>query len=221
MALSDTLSTLRKEKGLSQTQVAAFLCENGSPLTQKGISKWECGDTTPNAEQFLLLCDLYEVRDVLSVFLHKPSDEARLNALGQSRAAEYRALLLANEAFCRQIEPTLPLYDMDTAYAAAALAKGAAGELVSAASAPEGATQVLRIRGESMTPLFEDGQLVYLQACETLSMGDFGVFYLNGRLCCKLYMAAAGTELVSVNEKFPPIRIQENDDFHIVGKVIL
>ncbi len=220
MAFSDVLAALRKQKGLSQTQVAAFLSERGAPLTQKGVSKWECGDTTPNAEQFLLLCDLYEIRDVLSVFLHKQNTQDGLNALGQSRMAEYRALLLASDAFCRPSEPALPLYDMDTAYSAADIAKRTRAAAVPAAQAPKGATLALCIRGESMTPLFESGQLVYVRECSTLATGDFGVFYVNGRLHCKLYMAA-GEELVSVNEKFPPMRIRPDDAFQIIGAVIL
>ncbi|MDD4074485.1 MAG: XRE family transcriptional regulator [Eubacteriales bacterium] len=218
MALSDTLAALRKQKGLSQTQVAAFLSENGAPLTQKGVSKWERGDTTPSAAQFLLLCELYQVRDVLSVFLDQPNEEATLNASGQSRLREYLHMLLANEEFC---EPrALPLYDMNTAYKAADLTHRAAAALLPASQAPQDAAFALRVRGESMSPLFEDGQIVYLQACASLCAGDFGAFFLNGALHCKLYMAAAGTELVSVNEKFPPIRVQPHDDFRILGKVI-
>ena len=218
MALSDTLAALRRQKGLSQTQVAAYLSESGAPLTQKGVSKWERGDTTPNAAQFLLLCELYEVRDVLSVFLDKPNEEAPLNAAGQSRLREYLHMLLANEAFCEP--PAIPLYDMHTTYKASALQSRDAAERLPASQAPVSAAFALRVRGESMSPLFEDGQNVYLTSCDALSPGDFGAFFLNGHLCCKLYMAAAGAELVSVNENFPPIRVQPSDDFRILGKVI-
>lgn len=220
MAISDVLSALRKEKGLSQAQVAAFLSGRGLSLTQKGVSKWERGDTAPNAEQFLLLCELYEVRDVLSVFMAKPGDDAKLNALGQSRVAEYRSMLLSSDAFRRAAEPALPLYDMNAAYPSGLSPESSVGALP-ASKAPSGAEMGLIIRGDSMSPLFEDRQTVFLKGCVELSPGDFGVFLLNGRLCCKLYMRSSGAELVSVNERFPPVSVREDDDFHIVGKVLL
>ena len=47
MELGACLQALRKQAGLSQTQAAEYLTEQGLPMTQRGISKWERGDTPP------------------------------------------------------------------------------------------------------------------------------------------------------------------------------
>lgn len=64
----DTLTKLRKRKHIKQTELAALLAERGVTLTNQAISKWETGKAIPNAIQFLILCDIYEVDDVLACF---------------------------------------------------------------------------------------------------------------------------------------------------------
>jgi len=66
--LGDTLTFLRKQKNLQQTELAAMLNERGIKVTNHAISKWEKGYVIPNAVQFLNLCDIFGVEDVLGCF---------------------------------------------------------------------------------------------------------------------------------------------------------
>lgn len=56
MALGETLSSLRKAKGLSQEQLAEEL-----GLTRQTISKWECNQSTPDLEYLVQLSDFFAV----------------------------------------------------------------------------------------------------------------------------------------------------------------
>lgn len=56
MELSEKLQELRKEKGLTQEELAEALF-----VSRTAISKWESGDTVPNTETLKLLSKLYNV----------------------------------------------------------------------------------------------------------------------------------------------------------------
>ncbi len=119
MAVHEVLRALRKDNGLSQIQTAEFLTEHGSQVTQRAVSKWERGDTQPNTEQFLLLCELYEVRDVLAAFRGWPELLGSLNQLGKKRVREYIRLLEADTEFSSAVRErpaklsrVIPLYDL-------------------------------------------------------------------------------------------------------------
>ncbi len=56
MALGKTLTNLRKEKGLSQEQLAEKL-----DLTRQTISKWELDQSTPDIEYLLKLSEMFDV----------------------------------------------------------------------------------------------------------------------------------------------------------------
>lgn len=56
MTLGNRLYEMRKEKGLSQEQVAEIL-----GVTRQTVSKWETDQTTPDFDKIIPLCNLYNV----------------------------------------------------------------------------------------------------------------------------------------------------------------
>ena len=56
MEFHNRLYTLRKQKGLSQEELA-----NRINVSRQTISKWEIGDSTPDMEKLIALGDLFEV----------------------------------------------------------------------------------------------------------------------------------------------------------------
>jgi phage repressor protein C with HTH and peptisase S24 domain len=228
MAISDKLRELRREKGLSQIQTADFLTRHGAEVTQRAVSKWERGDTQPNAEQFLLLCELYEVRDVLAVFRGQQKAPDTLNALGKSRVREYIRLLEADPEFSsaarerpQRIERVIPLYDLPVSAGSGQFLDSDSYELLEVdESVPLSATYAVRISGDSMTPRFVDRQIVYVKQQQTLRSGECGIFLLNGDAYCKQLRDEGELELVSLNSKYPPIKISEYDELRILGKVV-
>jgi SOS-response transcriptional repressor LexA len=56
---------------------------------------------------------------------------------------------------------------------------------------------------------------------ETVANGEIGIFSLNGDAYIKkLQDDKNGISLISLNEKYAPIEIGENDRFDIFGKVV-
>jgi transcriptional regulator with XRE-family HTH domain len=97
------LARLRKEKGYTKAEVTNYVCAHSDKTySLKMVSHWEKGDSAPPLEQFLILCELYGVRDIQATFRGIDGEYrnlSRLNRLGKSRIEEYIALLASNPLF--------------------------------------------------------------------------------------------------------------------------
>ncbi len=79
----------------------------------------------------------------------------------------------------------------------------------------------LRIKGDSMEPRYRNGQTVWIRKCDSLEDGRIGIFLLNGNAYCKkLKKDAEGVCLVSLNPKYNPIKIMEDDEIKVFGQVL-
>jgi len=56
MTLGEKLQLLRRSRGLSQEQLAAEL-----DVSRQAISKWECGDSTPDLDKLRTICTYFGV----------------------------------------------------------------------------------------------------------------------------------------------------------------
>ena len=79
----------------------------------------------------------------------------------------------------------------------------------------------VRISGDSMEPEFHDGQIAWVLQQESVANGEIGIFALNGEAYIKkLQNDKDGIFLISLNEKYAPIKVSENDRLDIFGKVL-
>ena len=86
---------------------------------------------------------------------------------------------------------------------------------------PEGTTFGVRISGDSMEPEFSDGQIAWVFQQESVANGEIGIFSLNGEAYIKkLQNDKDGIFLISLNEKYSPIPVGEDDRLDIFGKVL-
>lgn len=81
----------------------------------------------------------------------------------------------------------------------------------------ERADFVLRVAGDSMQPTYYDGDKVLVESAEELRYGDIGIFILNGEGYIKEYRPEG---LYSHNTKYGIIKVTDNDNCRIIGKVI-
>ncbi len=227
MDFSEILRQLRAGRGWSQIEVSQKLEALGCSASQKAVSRWERGSTEPGIRQFLALCELYEVRDVLAVFGDKAPAE-KLNAQGQKRVREYIRLLEQDAEFAlhpRERQPlrlrTIPLYDLPVSAGTGQFLDSSDYTLLEVdESVPLSATFAVRIRGDSMLPRFQDRQIVYVKQQQTLEPGEIGIFLLDGDAYCKQLSREDGTALVSLNPAYRPIPIREFSELRILGKVV-
>lgn len=79
------------------------------------------------------------------------------------------------------------------------------------------ANLVIPIKGDSMEPDYYDGEHIAVEYRPNLDIGDVGVFVFNN----ESYIKKLGNrQLISLNKKHPPIKINEYDNIRVVGKVL-
>lgn len=66
----------------------------------------------------------------------------------------------------------------------------------------EGADFIIGVSGDSMEPTYSDGDLVYVQQCQVINIGDIGIFSCNNECLIK---EAGEHGLISHNKRYPLI----------------
>lgn len=223
------IADLREQAGLSQRALASLLCRQGVQVTNQAISKWENDVTQPSALQFLALCQVLEVSDVMGTFLGSAKGDLLqgLNAEGRTKAKEYIDLLRCSERYqevTAEILPlrSLPLYHISVSAGTGQFLDSDHYDLVQVGEeVPLAANFGVRIAGDSMEPKLRDGQVVWVHQQQTLEDGEIGIFLYEGNAYCKkLVRTVSGPQLVSLNPAYPPILVQTYSDLRVFGRVI-
>lgn len=72
---------------------------------------------------------------------------------------------------------------------------------------PRGTSYVAPISGGSMEPTYHDGEKLFVRACEEISIGQIGVFLMDGQQWVK---ELGHGVLISHNSEYAPIRMRED-----------
>lgn len=75
----------------------------------------------------------------------------------------------------------------------------------------------LTISGDSMEPVYSDGEIVLVKSQSTVDMGETGIFIVNGSGYIK---KNGGDRLISLNPDYDDITFYDGDTVSCVGKVI-
>ena len=230
MNIGDVIQNRRKELGMSQSELAERLNASGESITNQAVCKWEKNLTLPNARQFLALCRVLRVDDILGEFTGE-GIFAGLNAAGRRKALEYAQLLRKSGMFgvseaVREAEPVrfrrLPLYSLAVSAGTGQFLDGEDYEMVEVgAEVAEGANFGVRVAGDSMEPEFHDGQTVWVRQQRSLMTGDIGIFLYDGSAYLKQLVAGKDTmALHSLNPKYDDIIISPELPLRVLGKVV-
>ena len=227
----EILAENRKKKGYSQSNLVDLLSQEGIQVTTKAISKWETNATEPSVATFLAVCKVLNITNIYEEYFGaNPADPlSSLNDEGKEKALDYIGLLHDSGKYEKQTAKIIPFCRYIDVYDNAVSA-GTGNFLVDGPKEtiqltkdiiPESASFGVKISGDSMEPEFEDGQIAWVLKQDILENGEIGIFYLNGDAYIKkLQEDKNGVFLISLNEKYSPIPVGENDRFDILGKVV-
>ena len=237
------IAEARGQRGLSLSAFKARLELFGVSISPAAINKWEKGGSTPSAYQLIAVSKALQLGEDMSYFMSSAGNE--LNEEGLRRLSEYRADLVASGRYRPEKECVIEYIDMPVSYLAVSAGTGEFldednFEMVSfpAASVPRGASFGVRVSGDSMEPVYHDGQIVWVHPCESLKTGEVGIFVYDGEGYLKVYGESMPGEeqwdavadsygavrpqpvLISYNKAYEPKKIQPGSAFRIVGKVL-
>lgn len=237
----------RRSCKITQKDLAELLSEYGVSVKTPGVCKWESGETVPNSYQLFAICHALEIQDGLAYFMGKvqPRQE-ELNAEGLRKLEDYRQDLIASGLYQTRTEyQIIKMREMPTSLLPASAGTGnfldeENMEMKSypASSIPTGADFAVKVDGDSMEPVYTDGQIAWVQRCEELRPGEVGLFIVDGKGFIKVYeeqepdkaewdnyMDSYGVlhpqpVLISYNEKYEPRVITPDMRFYIAGRVL-
>jgi len=223
MTLGEIIKEYREIKGLSQ---GVFAESAEPPLSKAYISVLErninpkTGEPpiptlkTINATAAAMACTFEDIFDRLDADMQI---SLTINMPG-GVVAQPSVVPAAAVAAAERILTKLPMYEVPVSAGTGAwLADGYEYEFVEFEDAPHDADYALRVRGDSMEPMYSDGDTVFVRTNIMVESGQVGVFVLNGEGYMKMLQ---GNRLVSMNPKYKPMAIEEWDEFWVAGRVV-
>lgn len=87
---------------------------------------------------------------------------------------------------------------------------------------PESYDTIAKVAGDSMEPLIEDNDLLFIKVTSQIDVNSIGIFQVNGKnFVKKLKRDYDGTwYLQSLNSGYEEIHLTENDDIRTIGEVV-
>ena len=79
------------------------------------------------------------------------------------------------------------------------------------------ADYALRIRGDSMEPKYHSGDILLIQDCDSVEVGELGIFVLDGESYFKQF---GGDRLLSLNPEYGDILLKDFGSAECFGKVV-
>ena len=246
-AVGSRIAAARKSKGMNLAAFTETLKDYGVELTKAAVGKWETGETVPNVYQFLAACTALNMDDRISAYRNDFIPE--LNEEGVKKVEQYRHDLISSGnyrpapkivQFIRTVE--MPVADLPAAAGTGNFLDDS--EYYEMISFPEDRVNPradigIRVSGDSMEPVYHDGQIVWVEKCEELHTGETGIFFYDDKVYIKVYgeqepdddvrdcytdsygTVSSQPVLYSYNsEKYDPIVVSPYAPFHIFGRVL-
>ena len=239
------IAEARHRKGLSLANFSKRLESVGLKVGSSAIAKWERGETMMNPYQLLAVCRVLDIENSLSLCAdYRPE----LSEIGQKKLDAYKADLLATGRYMPPSiveENTVEYIEMPYSYLAVSAGPGEylddemfEMESFPAASVPAGADFALRINGDSMEPVYNDKQIVWVEKTTELQIGEVGIFIVDGEGLIKVLGEQNVDEededdfsdsygglrkqpvLISYNKSYKPRVISASSQFTVVGRVL-
>lgn len=88
--IAQVLKQYRKENGLSVSDVSKLLEEKSIHVAVKTIYGWESGQTQPDADTLLVLCDIYNIDDILATFGYNAKKTFNITKYEEELIINYR-----------------------------------------------------------------------------------------------------------------------------------
>ena len=236
MFLKDNLKKARKDKELTQKQLAERLSEiNGKKVSNTAIANWESGLNSPDVDTlqnistildkeidyFFTITENKKVNQ--SFTTHGKPDQYVLdlyNSLSpeaqQDTVSYMRALKLVNKPNKSKIQ----ILGQTAAGQPIEYGDSYAQDIDDVENIPTGADYALTVNGDSMEPLIHNGQIIYIKSKPDVDDGTIAVVEIDDAVTCKkVYKWNDHIELQSLNTKYEPIIIT-GGNFRILGEVI-
>lgn len=242
------LQQIRTKKGYTLDSFSELLSLYGVEVKRSGINKWEVGKALPSVYNLAAICHALDIQEGISYFFCDEDKPSLLNKEGQRKLEEYRKDLIASGRY----KPAMDIHENQIRYISKRVsilpASAGTGAFLDEENfedmdfpedtVPQGADFGIRVSGDSMEPVYHDGQIVWVERCDSLQVGEVGIFLYDGDGYIKVYgeqepdegLAEDFTDsygqvrpqsvLISYNRAYQPIPVSPHTEFCIAGRVL-
>lgn len=232
---------LRKNNKLTLEELADALNQkypNTINFNKGKISKWENNKEEPRLSSVKIIADFFDVP--LDYFNDTPDSHPEIltifNQLDEDRQANVvnYATVLLNEQVSMKATTVLEKYRTDDYIIDYVEGLVAAGHgtfqednlhmevKLRAEDVPESYDTIAKVAGDSMEPLIEDNDLLFIKVTNQVDINDIGIFQINGKNFVKKLKRDynGGWYLQSLNNSYEEIYLTEEDDIRTIGEVV-
>ena len=237
--IGNKIRELRKKHNLTLDELANNL-NNRYPDTlnfNKGkISKWENDKEEPRLSSVRVLADYFDVpldyfngneAKILPIYnkLEEPRQEKVLNYAKEQLEEQENSNIISMFDKPQDDED----YITDYVEGLVAAGHGTFQEdnlhmevRLRANDVPNEYDTIAKVAGDSMEPLIEDNDLLFIKVTSQVDINSIGIFQINGKnFVKKLKRDYDGSwYLQSLNSGYEEIHLSENDDIRTIGKVV-
>lgn len=231
--IGDMIKEKRLEMGFTQAQLSKL-----TGIKSTTISNYENNISSPSEENIYKLMEVLKC-DANYLFEWEEVKDVKLTVIERNHIKKYRALdehgkkmvdFTLNEEYDRctyieeqEEEPTI-MINHSTYKVSAGIGFDLGEddwETISVPDTPEArkADFALTIKGNSMEPIYFNGDIVLVKSQAAIDIGQIGIYIIEGKGYIKKY---GGDRLISLNDEYEDIIFSDYDDDSIrcIGKVI-
>lgn len=228
----ELIRRFRKAKRMSQEELGAVV-----RVGKNAVGAWESGRSRPDMGSIPLICEclgisideFYGVKkdssftDETESHTYSPVLEKynRLNPYHQKIILHEMDALYELQEKTISVRELIQIYRNDlSACAGPSLGIGDdSGEKIwlYQNTVPAGTDEIIRVSGNSMEPLFHDGDEVLVQHKKSIHPGEIGIFVNGNTGYIKEYRKEG---LRSLNPEYQIMRFSEEDEVRCIGKVV-
>jgi len=237
--IGNKIRELRKKHSLTLDELANNL-NNRYPDTMnfnKGkISKWENDKEEPRLSSVKILADYFDIPldyfngnevEILPIYnkLEKPRQEKVLSYAKDQLEEQESSNIIS--IFNKPQDDEDYITDYVEGLVAAGHGTFQEDNLhmevrLRANDVPKEYDTIAKVAGDSMEPLIEDNDLLFIKITSQVDINDIGIFQINGKnFVKKLKRDYDGRwYLQSLNNSYEEIHLTENDDIRTIGEVV-
>lgn len=222
----------RINAGMSQEELGFMI-----GVGKNAVGAWESGRSRPDLNSISDLCHILNIP--LAVFFGRT--ESELKGLNRDFLYKFRklnnynkkvilhemsALLELQEEYVKEETPETVHQKIKLFINDAVAAAGFSPELPETSGqyalfdpdpVVNEADEVIRVNGDSMEPMYSDGDLVFVKHVPSVREGEIGIFIHHNAGYIKQYMKDG---LHSINPDYPVMRFTQEDQITCMGKVL-
>ena len=237
---SSNLKYLRKKHGMEQVELASKLGRKSGST----ISEWEKGSYTPKIKVLAQIATIFHVdlddlmnKDLTCGSVVHPTQPSLLSQITDTAAKlheprQKKVLTFTQDQLDEQEGRVKKVLSYYTLISNGAVSAGTGEWLedevkeeitISADKVPSSPYDlILKVNGDSMEPLFQNHEYIFVRKTMEIRNGQIGVFIVdNEAYLKKAYIEKDHLRLVSLNKAYDDLMFDDKNEIKVVGVVVM